>query len=236
MRVSESKNPGRRAGALFAVAVVMATLVACGGSKSPNNPSPTPAPTPAPAPTSRTTQNPLGSSTNVEARTSQVATNGASAQVFDDFTFTGGANIRSVAWQGIYCAEVANGAAPAPTATGFIVSFYADQSGRPNTATPLHQTTFPLGQVAETLDRTQASLNCGTTPTTWSFYSYSVTLPTAFGAAAGTRYWVSVQAMTPTTAVFWGWRDGTPDNRTSLQLFQGNFTTFAVDRAYSLAP
>jgi hypothetical protein len=239
MRVSEPKNPARRAGTLSAVVAVMATLAACGGSKSPTNPTPTPTPTP-PAPTSRTTQNPLGSSTNVEARTSQVIAatgpNQPTAQVFDDFTFTGGANIRTLAWQGIYCVETANAPAPAPTASAFVVSFYADQGGRPNTASPLFATTIPLGQVAETLDRTQANLNCGTTPTTWAFYSYSATLPNAFGATAGTKYWFSVQAVTPSFATFWGWRDGIPDNRSSLQLANGNFLTFSVDRAYSLAP
>ena len=239
MRMCESEALSRRGGALCAVVVVMAGLVACGGSKSPTTPTPTPTPTP-PAPTSRTTQNPLGSATNVEARTSQIIPAGANvptAQVFDDFTFTGGVNIRSLAWQGIYCVETANAPAPAPTASAFVVSFYSDQGGRPNTASPLFATTIPLGQVAETLDRTQANLNCGATPTTWAFYSYSATLPNTFGAVAGTRYWFSVQAVTPSFATFWGWRDGTPDNRSSLQLVNGsNMLTFSVDRAYSLAP
>ena len=30
------------------------------------------------------------------------------------------------------------------------------------------------------------------------------------------------------------WRDGTPDNRTSLQVTNGTLLTFPVDRAYSL--
>jgi hypothetical protein len=229
-------NPGgRRAGTLSALTFTMAGMIACGGDKSPTQPTPTPPPPP--APTNRSTQNPIGSSSNVEARTSQIVNlpNAAIAQVFDDFAFTGGANIRTVSWQGIYCVQTANAPAPAPTATGFVISFYADQSGQPNRQAPLFSTTVPLAQAAETLDRTQANLNCGTIPTTWAFYSYSATLPNTFGAEPNTRYWVSVQAMTPSFATFWGWRDGTPDNRLSLQLDNGTIHTFPVDRAYALA-
>lgn len=237
MRLFETEAR-RRACSLPVIVAAMAALAACGGDKSPTTPTPAP-PTPA-APISRSTQNPLGSSTNVEARTSQVIPQSGptvpTAQVFDDFLFTGGATIRTVAWQGIYCVETANAPAPAPTATGFIVSFYADQGGQPNRAAPLFSATFPIAQTGETLDRTQANLNCGTTPTTWAFYSYSATLPNTFGAQANTRYWVSVQAMTPSFQTFWGWRDGTPDNRSSLQVANGNPTTFPVDRAYSLTP
>jgi hypothetical protein len=232
------RSSRRRARSLCALLLAATSLTACGGDKNPT--APTPAPTPPPAPTSRTTQNPLGSATNVEARTSQVipqtGPNVPTAQVFDDFTFTAGANIRTVAWQGIYCVATANAPAPAPTASAFVVTFYADQSGQPNLQSPLFSTTVPIAQANETLDRTQANLNCGTTPTTWAFYSYSTTLPSAFGAAPNTRYWLSVQAVTPSFQTFWGWRDGTPDNRTSLQLVNGNIVTWPVDRAYSLAP
>jgi hypothetical protein len=42
--------------------------------------------------------------------------------------------------------------------------------------------------------------------------------------------------VTPSFDVFWGWRDGTPDNRSSVQSFNGQFTAYAVDRAYALVP
>lgn len=228
----------RRAGSLCAVLVTLAGLTACGGSKSPTSPS-TPPPVAAAAKT-YSTQNPLGSATNVEARTSQVVPQtGAgvpTAQVFDDFTFTDGANIRTVSWQGIYCYETANAPAPVPSATGFIVAFYPDQGGQPNRNAVLFSTTVPIAQANETLDRTQSDLKCGNQPSTWSFYSYSVTLPSTFGAAPKTKYWLSIQAMTATFAPFWGWRDGIPDNRLSLQFVNGsNMLTFPVDRAYLLA-
>jgi hypothetical protein len=40
--------------------------------------------------------------------------------------------------------------------------------------------------------------------------------------------------MTPSFQTFWGWRDGTPDNRSSLLVANGIPTTYPVDRAYSL--
>ena len=117
-----------------------------------------------------------------------------------------------------------------------MVSFYPDQAGRPNTGAPIQSTTFQIAQTGQTFDRNQTPLNCGTTPTGWAFYSYSVALSTPFTATAGVKYWVSIQAVTPSYAVFWGWRDGTPDNRSSVQLFNGAFTSYNVDRAYALVP
>jgi hypothetical protein len=186
----------------------------------------------------RSTIVPLTTSGYVEARTSQIVSNGAApSQVFDDFRFTAGATIRTVSWQGIYCVQQANAGAPAPTATAFTVSFYADAGGRPNTAAPLLTATYALAQTAQTFEKNQGGLTCGTAAnTTWPFYKYSVALSTPFTAAANTKYWLSVQASTPSYDVYWGWRDGTVDNSSSLQLFQGTYTTFAIDRAYSLVP
>lgn len=192
--------------------------------------------TPVVVPTGRSTIVATSTAGFVEARTSQIVTNGAlPATTFDDFSLATATTIRTVGWQGIYCVQQPNAAAPSPTAITFTVRIYTDVSGRPNVATPVLAATFPLAQVGQTFDKTVSGLLCGTAAnTTWPFYRYSVTLPTAFVAAANTRYWISVQATTPSYDVFWGWRDGTPDNNLSLQLFNGAFTTFAVDRAYSL--
>lgn len=228
----------RRGGLALWLTVVTTSVAACGGGgSSPTAPTPAPTQVTPPAPTDRSTQNPIGSATNVEARTSQLVGNSQPpTKVFDDFTFAASATIRRVGWQGIYCVERASDTAPAPTATAFVVSIHPDQNGQPNTGSTLVQTTVPVEQTAQALDRTQGNLTCGGTPTTWAFYQYGVTLPEAFTAVAGTKYWLSVQAVTPSYAVFWGWRDGTRDNASSVQLFNGQFTTFPVDRAFSLAP
>ncbi len=181
---------------------------------------------------------PAATSGNVEARTSQIVTDGSSpSQVFDDFIVAQGGTVRTVGWQGIYCVQQANAPAPTPTATSFTVSFYSDVSGRPNTAAPLQTSTYTVAQAGQVFEKTVAGLTCGTaTNTTWPFYRYSVALATPFTAAAGTKYWISIQATTPSYSVYWGWRDGLVDNSLSLQLYQGTYTTYNVDRAYSLAP
>lgn len=216
---------------LASAAMLALTLVGCKGKKNPTEPVLIPT-------TSRSTVVPVANAGYIEARTSQIVSNGfGPSQVFDDFTLTGASTIRTVGWQGIYCVQQANAGAPAPTATGFTVSIYPDNAGRPNLAAPVQSSTYTLAQTAQTFDKTVGGLTCGTAPnTTWPFYRYSVTLATPFQAAANTKYWISVQARTPSYDVYWGWRDGTPDNNSSLQLFNGSYTTFAIDRAYSLTP
>ena len=221
-------------------ASLLVALAACGGkSSSPTSPgginTNPPAGTTETPPTHETTV-PATTSGFVDARTSQiVGGGGAPTQVFDDFTFATSGSIKTVAWQGIYCVQTANAPAPDPTATSFTVSFYADAAGRPNTAAPLQTSTYTVAQSAQTFEKTVPNLNCGTaTGTTWPFYKYQVTLAAPFAATAGTKYWISIQATTPSYSVFWGWRDGTPNDNSSLQLFNGTYTTYNVDRAYSL--
>ena len=228
----DSPRPMRNRAIGAAACVVLAlSFSACKGKKAPTQPGVIPS-------TGRTTVVPITTSGYVEARTSQIVSNGAApGQVFDDFTLTTATTVRTVGWQGIYCVQQANAGAPAPTASAFKVSFYSDNAGRPNLATPLQSTTYPLAQTAQTFEKNQSGLTCGTAMgTTWPFYKYSVTLTAPFAAAASTKYWISVQALTPSYDVYWGWRDGTVDNSSSLQLFQGTYTTFAIDRAYSLVP
>jgi hypothetical protein len=40
----------------------------------------------------------------------------------------------------------------------------------------------------------------------------------------------------PSYATFRGWRDGMPDNNSSIQWTNGQFLTFNIGRAYLLAP
>ncbi len=212
----------------FSVAAIVG-LSACGGDSSsgPDNPSVYPS-----------TLIPSNSTAAPGIRTSQAPTNGQPpGPAFDDFTLSNGGSVRIVSWQGAYCRQTANSASPSPTTSNFVVSIYSDASGRPNNSTNLRTATFTASQANEKLDKTVASLPCGPAAnTTWALYSYSATLPSAFTAAAGTKYWLSIVATTPTYDVIWGWRDGTANNNLSLQLFQGAYTTVAVDRAFALAP
>ena len=189
-------------------------------------------------PPSRSSLVPITTGGYVEARTSMIVADGSpQSYVFDDFSFTAATTIKTVSWQGIYCVQTQNAGAPGPTATAFTVSFYSDANGRPNTTAPLQSTSYPLAQTAQTFEKNQNPLTCGTaTGTTWPFYKYTVTLATPFTVVPNTKYWMSIQASTPSYGVYWGWRDGIVDNSTSLLLFQGTYTTNGFDRAYSLVP
>ncbi|MEO8561528.1 MAG: hypothetical protein ABI601_05605 [bacterium] len=227
-----------RAAAALALFALLALSACKGGSEStsPGNNNPPANNPPVIPPITLETTVPPTTPGFVDARTSQIVTDGgAPTQVFDDFTSATAGTIKTVGWQGIYCVQQANAAAPAATATSFTISFYADAAGRPSTASPLQTSTFAVAQTGQTLEKTVANLQCGTAAnTTWPFYKYSVTLPTPFAVTANTKYWISIQATTPSYAVYFGWRDGTPFNNSSLQLFQGTYTTYNVDRAYSL--
>jgi len=224
----------RRTGCAAALACLATVLAACGGG---GDSSDTPPP-PVVQPVLDTLNPAVGGGTSYEARTSMAPTNGADASsMFDDFQPTAAARIASVKWQGIYCVQAASAPAPAPTATEFVVSFHADNAGRPVTTSTLAQARFTAAQTGQTPGGQVANLSCGTAAsTTWALYDYSVTLPTPFAAAAGTRYWVRVQAVTPSYDVFWGWRSGSTANAQSLMLFMGNFDSFTLDRAIRLAP
>ncbi len=192
--------------------------------------------TPTPIQQGHETTVPVANTGFVEARTSQIVTNGGPpTQVFDDFTFTASASINTIAWQGIYCVQQVGAGAPQPTASAFTISIYPDAAGRPNIAGRIHTSTYTAGQAGQTFEKNVSGLTCGTAAnTTWPFYKYQVTLPSAVAIAANTKYWISIQATTPSYDVYFGWRDGTPNDNSSLQLFQGTYTTYNVDRAYAL--
>jgi len=183
--------------------------------------------------------------TILEFAGSQISSNGSPApsQIFDDFTFTGPSTIRTARWQGAYCVATINSPAPTPTATAFRVSIYADAGGRPQLATPLSQATYPIAQTAQTLELNIPGFTCNDgfgrqgTNVTFGTYGYQVTLATPFAAAANTKYWFSVQAITPTYGTLWGWRDGLNDDRSSLRYFNNVFqATSQFDRAFALTP
>jgi hypothetical protein len=167
---------------------------------------------------------------------------GANSAVFDDFTLTATTAVRTVTWQGIYCTPVVNAPNPVPSATAFAVGFYpSDSGGGPNAQSPLQQFTVPVANVAQTLEQNRPGGTCTTsatsaTPTPIGTYNYTFTLPAAFTANAGTRYWLSIVANVPGTPPLWGWRSGTQDNGVSFLFFQNNFTSLNRDRAFSLRP
>jgi hypothetical protein len=153
-------------------------------------------------------------------------------QVYDDFVIPGGATIRTISWQGHRFLS----ASP----SRIFVAFMADAGGRgpvpgasdghsPN----LWSAMYAFAEVNERLERTQACANapqqqCG-------YFDYSVGMRTPFIAAAGTRYWLMIQADNdPQKLTGFYWRKGTRDNGFST----GNLadTTFPWDMAFALRP
>lgn len=176
-------------------------------------------------------------STQWNAQTSQRITAPTPwAQTFDDFTLTDARTITRVQWQGIYCEQTIRVLAPEPTATSFFVAFYADANNAPDTSNPLASGTYAMGRVTETFVSTNTTGVCGTAqPTAIPLYAYTLTLNAPFVAAAGVRYWFSVQAITPDFGIFWGWRNGTASNNRSIQITDtGATNVFTTDRAFSL--
>jgi hypothetical protein len=209
----------------------LAMLTACAGDE------PT---TPAeilPLAAGRSTIVPSTSTAGIGSATSQSVANGQpTGFAFDDFTLSTATTVRTVAWQGGYCGQSANAAAPTPTATTFTITIYSDVAGRPNTAAPLSTTVVPVAQSGQTLDKTVPAFTCGTFSSTIALYNYTIALPTPFNAAANTKYWIGVLAATPSYSVLWGWRVGTADNSLALQLFSGTYTPLTQDLAFSLKP
>ncbi|MEO5882984.1 MAG: hypothetical protein ABIQ06_11270 [Caldimonas sp.] len=217
-RASSPTRAASRALSLVALAA-LAALAGCGGNNHSSNAPAAPAPPPAIVPL-RSTLVPAGSNTNlIEARTSQAPTaaGAAPSTVYDDFRLASAGAVSSIAWQGIYCVQTNGAPAPAPTASQFVVALYPDSAGRPNVAAPLVTTTVTVGAANQALERNFSGLSCGSASnTTWALYDYRATLPAPVNLAANTTYWVSVQAITPSYDVYWGWRAGTTDNSLSL--------------------
>jgi len=152
-------------------------------------------------------------------------------QTLDDFVLSAAASIGTIEWQGYRDVRYR----PA----SYYVSFIPDRGERtifvePSEGyrpRPLWSSTFRHDQVSEQLDVTRV---CESSPQQQcGLYNYSVALTTPFAAAADTRYWIMIQAESP-TVVGWGWRKGTDDNRRSLTNLAG--TTFNWDLAFALRP
>lgn len=166
-------------------------------------------------------------------------------RVFDDFTSEVTAIIRTVSWQGGYCAGAGGfpGAPPisppAAAARSFQILFYSDVGGRPNwNGAPLYDVTVSATDAHEqfTFDTGPTTAGCNQQPWTASYYDYAAVLPTPFAVTAGTRYWLIVLADTRGTRTTWGWRVGRADNNYSMVNGQGGvLSTQTIDFAFSLS-
>jgi PEP-CTERM motif len=137
------------------------------------------------------------------------------ATVYDNFTLGSAASVNLVTFVGSYVP------AQAPIA-GFTIQFYADSAGAPGAS--LYSAFLP-GTAGETFLGTDFFSN--------PEYAYSALLPTAFNAAAGTQYWLSI---VPDVGLppQWAWESGTGGDGASYQDFFGTLTPILVDEAFTL--
>lgn len=196
------------------------------------------------APTTTTTTTPPhlfeqspGTTGQLEAQTSVVpaAAGTRPTTVFDDFALDSDATVRTLSWHGIYCIDQEGAPSPEPTATGFVVAIYPDQDGQPQVGSPLWTEDFEAAVVAETFVDTRPDVGCSINRSTWDLYQYEATATAPLEAEAGVTYWLSVQAMTPSYEVYWGWRGATPETAGSFQLFNEEMRPLNFDRAFTLS-
>jgi hypothetical protein len=137
---------------------------------------------------------------------------------FDNFSLLTGASITGVQWQGSYSSM------PISLITQFQILFLADNGGLPGGV--LRAYDIP-GNAGETFVGTSVG---------FFEYSYTLNLPTAFGANANTQYWLSIQP-TVDFPPQWFWREGTGGDGQSAQInlpASPNPSLIAEDNAFSL--
>ena len=234
---------------LCALAVALAAG-ACSHDAAPTQPTPAPSPTPAPAPVVvvHDTLNPEGSRANtlIFGSTDYIDSLGRQSRgshVYDDFTSTQNAEVRSVSWDAAYC----DGryqvplAIPDPVAKSFRVTLAGDSGfNAPDIETvpgsrPLYDLLLDAAQVRQEhqfdiLENNDWSCG-GNTQRPYAFYRYTVTLPTAFSVVAGRKYWLSVVADMGSTQIGWGWRP-IATGRSWVSVYSA---TYGWDMAFRLA-
>jgi hypothetical protein len=172
-------------------------------------------------------------------RTSDYGTSGGGFRTFDDFLLAGSAQVETVSWQGFWVNfdQPTPTPAPAPDVTSWEVAFFADNAGAPGAL--LASQSFAAAAVTSTFLGNGTFSGGGTYNA--AYYDYRVTLPTAFAAAAGQTYWLSILSLSPNFNPAFAWRasgDGLGDSSFQQQLGAGmsvvNAVAVARDRAFIL--
>lgn len=150
---------------------------------------------------------------------------------YDDFTIPGGATVTEVRWRGGYSLG-----APYGHVTDFTVTFFASSVGgtQPLVGNPQLEDTVPTY-----LSKQRVHGNAGETAVGASggimMYDYAFVLTTPFVAAAGTKYWIRIEASEPVYPD-WGIAIGTGGDGSHFQFSTGAamFTYRSNDAAFDL--
>lgn len=125
--------------------------------------------------------------------------------VFDDFSLAGGASIDQVDWSGVDISGV----------SGFVISFWSDNSGMPGTMLASDNIVGLAGQTF-----TESFINGEI------IWDYSAPLTTSFSAAPGTEYFLSIVA---NSVAIWGWETSGVGNSGAVA-----YTPIFLDPYYGL--
>ena len=138
--------------------------------------------------------------------------NGNYATTYDNFTIGGGGSVTDVLWTGGYF-----GSAGPHNIAKFTIDFYNDNAGKPGSL---------ITSYAFSNNGNETSLGGANN-------SYSGTLPTAFVAAAGPAYWMSI---VPDLGYppQWGWETSLAGDGTGYQDFFGTLSRVPNDFAFTL--
>jgi hypothetical protein len=166
--------------------------------------------------------------------TSQTGPNGQGFQTFDSFSLGAGATITDVRWRG---GVLTFGAAPATPINliAFNIQFWSDAAGAPGAL--ISSTTAAFGDVTRSFRGVETATGAQIPLEVFEF----TTDITPFAAVAGTTYWLSILADSPTFDPFFVWRPGLGPDGESVQDTLGvggvpiGRTTRGGDRAFALA-
>lgn len=159
--------------------------------------------------------------TGSDAIASELVSGGNTFNAYDDFKLTTATTITGLSWVG----SMFGPSEPLQPINGFKLTFLSDNAGAPG-ASLFSQT------IAGTANETFLGNLVGGFPA----FSYQATLSTPFAVAAGTTYWLSIQAQVGKELPFWGWAFGTGGN----EKFRLNNTdspglaSFPADLAFTL--
>jgi hypothetical protein len=162
---------------------------------------------------------------------------------WDDFTSSVTTTIRTVSWQGGYCAQrlPLPVGPPRPNANAFQVWFYSDRNGSPvgpsgALAADVYSITLSPAEAHEQFlfETAGSEADCAS-------YDYTAVLPIPVSVMAGTRYWLLIRAEIIDLRIPWGWRAGLADNGISAWgslrgiSLSGRTSTSPKDLAFSLS-
>ena len=124
-------------------------------------------------------------------------------------------------WEGRSCSVIDAGPQSAIDAAGFLVTIHPDDDSRPDLDRRTASNGFDVGELERTILATVPG-RCGPVITDHIHRRYRALLTPRPDLEPGRAYWLSVQALVPTSAIEWAWRASrSGDDGTSLRVVDG---------------